>query len=82
VVVPASSASAIGHEIARDPEVAGVAGPVRSRDGSKVLWLATPRHDGESPEAKALVARLRATLPAHTLVGGNSAGQVDFDHAV
>jgi uncharacterized membrane protein YdfJ with MMPL/SSD domain len=82
VLVERSRARAVGVALARDPEVAGVAGPVRARDGSQVLWLATPRHDAESEQAKALVDRLRATLPAGVRVGGNSASQRDFDHAV
>jgi RND superfamily putative drug exporter len=73
---------AVGAAVARDREVAGVAGPVRSRDGAHVLWLATPRHDAESDQAKALVRRLRSTLPAGVLVGGNSASQLDFDDTV
>jgi RND superfamily putative drug exporter len=82
VVVPVAQSRAVATAVARDPEVAGVAGPVRSRDGSTVLWLATPRHDAESDQAKDLVRRLRATLPASVLVGGNSAGQLDFDDTV
>jgi RND superfamily putative drug exporter len=82
VIVPAAHSRAVAAAVARDPEVWGVAGPVRSRDGSHVLWLATPRHDAESAQAKALVERLRAQLPRDVLVGGNSAGQLDFDHTV
>ena len=40
------------------------------------------RVDGESDQAKDLVRRLRATLPASVVVGGNSASQLDFDDTV
>jgi RND superfamily putative drug exporter len=43
--------------------------------------LATPRHDGESSEAKDAVARLRDQLPA-AKVGGSAAGLRDFDQLV
>jgi len=61
-----------------DPEVARVAAPLASRDGRRVLLVATPRHDGESAPAKALVRRLRDALPQDALVGGASAEGLDF----
>jgi len=65
-----------------DPEVVKTGVRTQTKDKRRILVVATPRHDGDSPEAKALVRRLRAALPAGTLVGGNTAAQVDFNAAV
>jgi len=81
VVVPAAQAGAARAVLARDPEVRSVAQPVASRDGTRALLIATPRHDGESDQAKAAVGRIRAELP-RALVGGNSATLRDFDNLV
>jgi uncharacterized membrane protein YdfJ with MMPL/SSD domain len=73
--------------IAADPAVAHV-GEIVSRDRRSVLIQATPRADGESAEAKAMVVRLRRELPvvgeprAKILVGGVSAAQQDFNDQV
>jgi RND superfamily putative drug exporter len=82
VIAPVSQASEVRRLIAADPEVASVAPPVTSRDGRQVLLTATPRHDGESDQAKAAVDRLRDTLPATARVGGDSATLRDFDDLV
>ena len=42
----------------------------------------TPKHDPDSLEVKDLVRRLRAELPRGSLVGGDTATQVDFNHAI
>jgi uncharacterized membrane protein YdfJ with MMPL/SSD domain len=73
--------------IAHDPQVVSVAAPVASRDRRSALLQATPRADGERPQTKALVERLRGELPAatpglHVLVGGTTAGLVDFNDKV
>jgi RND superfamily putative drug exporter len=65
-----------------DPEVVKTGVRTQTRDKQRILVVATPEHDGDSPEAKALVARLRERLPPGTLVGGNTAAQVDFNAAV
>jgi RND superfamily putative drug exporter len=82
VVAPRAEAGAVIAALRRDPEVARVAPAVASRDGARVLLTAFPRHDGESQQAKALVARLRDELPRGAQVGGTSAGLVDFKHLV
>jgi uncharacterized membrane protein YdfJ with MMPL/SSD domain len=73
--------------VARDPQVVSVGAPVASRDGGSALLEAATRADGERPETKALVERLRGMLPAaapdlHVLVGGTTAGLVDFNNKV
>lgn len=65
-----------------DPEVVRVGVRTRTEDGSRVLIVATPRRDGDALATKALVRRVRAELPRGSLVGGNSAAQVDFDAEV
>src|SRR4051794_13927858 len=81
VVVPADRAANAGATLASDPEVAQIAKPIASRDGTRALLIATPKHDGESDQAKAAVTRLRTELP-YARVGGNSATLHDFDHLV
>ena len=79
--------SDIRDGLARDGEVAKVAAPVVGDDGRSALLVAQLRHDGEAPEAKAAIARLRETLPATSsradiAVGGTTAGQEDFRDTV
>jgi uncharacterized membrane protein YdfJ with MMPL/SSD domain len=70
----------------RDREAAEVAPAVPSRSGSSALIAITPRHDPESPQARALVERLRdgrtgdAALrsAADVQVGGATASVEDF----
>src|SRR3954468_12616310 len=70
----------------RDREAASVAGPRSARDGRAVLVTVTPRHDPESREARALVARIRddavsgrsLAAVATVQVGGSTAQVVDF----
>ncbi|HEX2088046.1 MAG TPA: MMPL family transporter, partial [Solirubrobacteraceae bacterium] len=77
----------VRQALARDAEVAKVAPPVIGDDGRSALLVAQLKHDGESPEAKAAIARLRDTLPgassnAEVAVGGTTAGQEDFRDTV
>jgi RND superfamily putative drug exporter len=82
VLAPRAQAGAVAAALRADPEVERVMPAVASRDGARALVSAIPRHDGESPQAKALVARLRDRLPAGAEVGGTSAGLVDFHDLV
>jgi uncharacterized membrane protein YdfJ with MMPL/SSD domain len=78
-VVVARRQAAVAMLAARaDRETARVTGPVVSRDGRRALVTVIPRHDGESEATKGLVARLRADLPEGALVGGSTAGGLDF----
>jgi RND superfamily putative drug exporter len=80
----AAIANAVRTRIASDPAVAAVQPATFSRDRSEALVAATPRADGESGQAKALVARLRIELPAvagpgaQVEIGGVTAQQRDF----
>jgi uncharacterized membrane protein YdfJ with MMPL/SSD domain len=71
--------------LTRDPQVAAVAEPAISRDGRAAMVQITPRSDGESAAAKAMVGRLRTELPrgpvgtaATIRVGGTTALEHDF----
>jgi uncharacterized membrane protein YdfJ with MMPL/SSD domain len=78
-VVVARDDAAAAVRIARaDPETECVAPPVASVDGRRALVTVTPRHDGESGAAKALVTRMRDDLPRSALVGGSSAAGLDY----
>jgi RND superfamily putative drug exporter len=68
--------------LTRDAEVVKIGVRTATKDKQRVLIVVTPRHDGDAPQAKALVRRLRAGLPQSALVGGPSAAQLDFDHEV
>jgi uncharacterized membrane protein YdfJ with MMPL/SSD domain len=70
-------------ELRRDPEVGQVGRPQPSRDGRSALIVVAPRHDPESPQAEALVERLRAEPGAlagvaDLQVGGATAFNKDF----
>ncbi|MEA2439080.1 MAG: putative drug exporter of the superfamily [Thermoleophilaceae bacterium] len=69
-----------------DPEAASVGKPRVSGSGSAVLIAITPRHDPESPQARALVSRLRAeagAVPEASIhVGGSTAQVEDFKDLV
>ncbi len=67
--------------IGADREVAKVSAPLIGDDGGSALLVAQLKHDGESDEAKAAIARLRdsvASSPLDVAVGGTTAGQEDF----
>jgi RND superfamily putative drug exporter len=70
-------------ELRSDPEVAQVAQPQGSRDGRSALITVVPRHDPESPQAEALVERMRSDPGAlrgvaDVQVGGATAFNQDF----
>ena len=78
------------HTLEEDPEVARLGRPEYSRDGRAVLLPVVPRHDPESPEATAMVDRLRAAAGrdegiarvADVDVGGSTASVTDFRELV
>ena len=82
VVAPRAQAGAVTKTLRSDPEVARIQPPVTSKDGSRVLVAAIPRHEGESKQTEALVHRLRDELPADAQVGGTTAGLLDFNALV
>ena len=89
---PANQAAAerFARTVGRRPDVAAVARPQPSRDGRSVLVTVAPKGDPESPQARALLDRLRAdggpsaslTGVAHVEVGGATAQVEDFKDLV
>jgi RND superfamily putative drug exporter len=78
-----SALSSYVEELRSDPEVVRVAEPRASRDGRAALITVVPRHDPESPQAEALVDRMRADAGAlrgvaDVQVGGGTAFNADF----
>jgi RND superfamily putative drug exporter len=78
-----SALASYADELRSDPEVAQVAQPQASRDGRSALITVVPRHDPESPQAEALVERMRAEPGAlrgvaDVQVGGATAFNQDF----
>jgi uncharacterized membrane protein YdfJ with MMPL/SSD domain len=71
-----------------DPEVARVAPVQPSRDGRAALFVLQPRHDPDSPQAQAMIDRLRSdessalTRMADVDVGGTTAFTEDFKDLV
>jgi RND superfamily putative drug exporter len=83
IVADADDRGAVERYVAklrRDPAAAKVAPPVYSRDGSRALIVAQPRHDAESAEARAFVKRVRADGIGD--VGGATAQVEDFKDLV
>jgi uncharacterized membrane protein YdfJ with MMPL/SSD domain len=80
--------AAYRSELLRDPGVAAVAAPQPSRDGQAALIVVQPRHDPESPQAQALLDRLRAdessalSSVADVDVGGTTGFTEDFKDLV
>jgi uncharacterized membrane protein YdfJ with MMPL/SSD domain len=71
-------------DLRRDPAVAAVGEPVRSRDGRSAMLLATLDTDAESPRAIAAVKRLREVRAdgLGVAVGGTTATIADYNDLV
>ncbi len=78
VIAPKSEAATVRRVLAADREVLSVAPAIVSANGQEVLIRATPRHDGESPQEREAVTRLRSHLPAGALLGGDAAYLADY----
>lgn len=80
----------IRAEILRDSEVAKATIPRASADGDAFLIEVTPKSDPESQQAKAMVSRLRESLPtssgggvqSEVLIGGVTAAQLDSENLI
>jgi uncharacterized membrane protein YdfJ with MMPL/SSD domain len=65
-----------------DPDIVKTGVRTRTDDKRWLFLVVRARFDADAPQAKALVARLRAQLPPGSLVGGNGAAQLDFHNAI
>jgi putative drug exporter of the RND superfamily len=77
LVAPAGQAATVARVAASDPGVAHVL-PTQPGGGGLALVTAIPRQDPSSPAVGATIERLRAKLPAGTLVGGAVAENHDL----
>jgi uncharacterized membrane protein YdfJ with MMPL/SSD domain len=82
VIAPASVQARVTQLLRADPEVRELQPAIVSKSGREVLIRAIPRHDGESPQGRAVVARLRARMPAGVLIGGVAAYLSDYHYEV
>jgi RND superfamily putative drug exporter len=81
LVAPAGEAGRATAVVNADAGIAQVLPPQRSPDG-QVLLTAIPRQDPSSPAVGATIDRLRAELPAGTLIGGAVAENHDLEAAL
>ncbi len=80
-VVVQGNPGSFGDTLKGLPDVESVADPLTSADGTKTLFVVTPKTAPESEQTTALVNRIRATPPpagAQVFVGGASAQNEDF----
>jgi uncharacterized membrane protein YdfJ with MMPL/SSD domain len=70
------------EQLSGTPGVAEVSGPQPSEDGDAVLFRVVLDTDPESPEALALVERLREESPPGVDVGGASAQALDLNELI
>jgi RND superfamily putative drug exporter len=82
ILTPPATLGAAVKMIRADPEIVHTGVRTRTTDKRHILIIATPRHNADAPESKKLITRLRKDLPPGTLIGGNTAAQVDFSHAI
>jgi uncharacterized membrane protein YdfJ with MMPL/SSD domain len=82
VVAPAGEQAKVKQLLSADPEVRDLEPTILSRSGREVLIRAIPRHDGESPQGREAVARLRSQMPAGVLIGGVGAYLSDYHQEV
>jgi RND superfamily putative drug exporter len=82
LAVPAREAGAVARQVARDPGIAQVLPPERSRSGDLALVRVVPREDPSSESVGKTVDRLRSSLPEGTLVGGAPAENHDLEAAL
>jgi RND superfamily putative drug exporter len=81
IVTSAGRARAVAALAARDPGVATVL-PAQAGTGGLALVTAIPRQDPSNPAVGQTIERLRAELPAGTLVGGAVVENHDLQQAL
>jgi putative drug exporter of the RND superfamily len=82
IVTPASDTSAAQTSLESDPGIAGVMPAMSSRTGHLSLIQAVPTVDPSNPQLGGTIERLRATLPAGSLVGGAAAENYDLQRTL
>jgi len=79
LVTPAGEAATVARVAGSDPGIARVL-PAQTGSGGLALVTAIPRQDPSTPAVGATIDRLRAHVPAGTLVGGAVAENHDLQH--
>ena len=65
-----------------DPDVVKTGVRTLTADKRWLFLVVRIRYDADTEQAKTVIQRLRRTLPAGSLVGGDTAAQLDFDNAI
>jgi RND superfamily putative drug exporter len=65
-----------------DPDVVRTGVRTITKDHRWEFTVVRIKYDADDARAKTVVERLRRTLPPASLVGGDTAAQIDFDHAI
>jgi RND superfamily putative drug exporter len=65
-----------------DPDVVKTGVRTITKDHQWEFAVVRIKYDADDARAKTVVQRLRRTLPPGSLVGGDTAAQMDFDHAI
>jgi RND superfamily putative drug exporter len=81
LVRPNRMASAV-TTLRADPDVVRTGVRTRTADKKWLFLVVRIKYDADTPQAKVVVERLRETLPRGSLVGGDTAAQLDFDNAI
>jgi RND superfamily putative drug exporter len=79
VTAPAADAQRVRALLAADPAIAQVTAPQPGASGKVVLLQAVPTVDPSSKQLGKAIDRLRASLPAGTMVGGAPAENHDLE---
>ncbi len=82
IVADGSAPDGYLERLSATPGVAEVGGPQPSEDGGAVLFRVVLDTDPESPEALALVERLRAEAPPGVEIGGATAQALDLNDLI
>ncbi|HWI75393.1 MAG TPA: MMPL family transporter [Baekduia sp.] len=65
-----------------DPDVVKTGVRTLTADKQWLFLVVRIKYDADTEQAKTVIKRLRATLPRGSLVGGDTAAQLDFDDAI
>ena len=83
VITPRADAGAVAASLQHTPGIAAVMPAQPAADGAQLSMLqAVPTVDPSNPALADTVSRLRATLPAGTLVGGAAVENIDLQRSL
>ena len=82
VLVTPKNLGAAVKVLRADPDVVRTGVRTITKDRKWEFVVVKIKYGADDARAKTVVERLRRTLPAGSLVGGDTAAQMDFDHAI